>query len=857
MNDSLAKGTSIITQGTDSLDAIKSAMVTWQSVPTAAIRFADLRITSLQSSAPDEVNLVTMAETPVNRRFLGPGDGTVALTRVVFNVTTGKISEADVILNSLCRFSTNLAAGTYDLQSILTHELGHVLGCDHAVAQNDTMFAVTGFREFFQRYLSPDSVSFATFTYPETNRLITLGRISGTVRKQGQPVFGASVTAMDLQRNLIYTSLSEPDGSFSITGPIAGKYAVVVEPLNGPTAVEDLVMQGSDAYYRNLNATFRTLVRERDMDDDEDDDEIVLDEVETDLDFELSSKAATLNIDRLGRGDPETGAGFLAVGTVVVNPGERFALLIGGSGVSKVTKLEDVRILGSGMVIDSSRPVKVLRNDLGKEVGISVVVDVAQDASPGPRTILLRSEDEQVVSTGGILVFQRALPALTLYMPYFITSPDQYTGLALANTASVPASVKIASRDSQGALIYDQDAIVPADLSIAAGAQTARLERQIFNLPPSSQQSGTITLESDTRELQGFYLSGDLKSTYLDGAEAFTQAYKQLYFIDVLQNARTVTEVHLMNVKDAPLPVTLRLVGADGKTLRGPLSRTIPPRGKIGDPVSSIFGYSGDLSSAHVVASAGIEALAGFGLTKQKDTVFGMNAVPPERAGAMLYSPHLAVGHFAVNYSTRLNIVNIGASASSVAIELLGDDGDYLPGARLDTPVAIPAGAHRTVDIGTCFGLSKFPTQGAIRVVANSGAKLLANIIFGDGNPSAAQLSFAAALTLSATGANRFLFSQVAQGQGFYTGVAFMAPVGAEVRIQVFDSAGKVTGSTSMMLLPCQRHVSLLHDLIPTTGGQVGGYVKVTSTNPVVAFELFGSTSGQFLSAVPLQRLPE
>jgi hypothetical protein len=142
-------------------------------------------------------------------------------------------------------------------------------------------------------------------------------------------------------------------------------------------------------------------------------------------------------------------------------------------------------------------------------------------------------------------------------------------------------------------------------------------------------------------------------------------------------------------------------------------------------------------------------------------------------------------------------------------------------------------------------------------VAANTEAKLLANIVFGDGDPSAAQLGFAAALSLSRTGATRFLFSQVAQGQGFYTGVAFMAPVGAELRIQVFDSAGNVTGSTSMILLPCQRHVSLLHDLIPTTGGQVGGYVKVIATNPVIAFELFGSTGGQFLSAVPLQRLPD
>jgi hypothetical protein len=79
--------------------------------------------------------------------------------------------------------------------------------------------------------------------------------------------------------------------------------------------------------------------------------------------------------------------------------------------------------------------------------------------------------------------------------------------------------------------------------------------------------------------------------------------------------------------------------------------------------------------------------------------------------------------------------------------------------------------------------------------------------------------------------------------------------VGAEIRIEVFGQKGLVTGSSSVNLLPGQRKVSLLRDLIPSTAGQTGGYVKVTSTNPVIAFELFGATNGKFLSAVPPQRV--
>src|SRR5206468_2813930 len=157
------------------------------------------------------------------------------------------------------------------------------------------------------------------------------------------------------------------------------------------------------------------------------------------------------------------------------------------------------------------------------------------------------------VSHDGLVVSPRSLPARSLHIPYLFASPVQYTGIALANPTPTPAAVHISARDNLGSLIYDANSIVPADLSVGDGAQIARLERQIFNLPAGTRQSGSITVESDNHNLQGFFLTGDLNSTFLDGAEAFTQAYKELYFPDVIQNSNTATEIHLMNVKNDPV----------------------------------------------------------------------------------------------------------------------------------------------------------------------------------------------------------------------------------------------------------------------------------------------------------------
>jgi hypothetical protein len=170
-------------------------------------------------------------------------------------------------------------------------------------------------------------------------------------------------------------------------------------------------------------------------------------------------------------------------------------------------------------------------------------------------------------------------------------------------------------------------------------------------------------------------------------------------------------------------------------------------------------------------------------------------------------------------------------------------------------PIDLPRGGHLSIDVESYFGLSGRKVQGSIAVSASPGSKLIGNVVFGNGNPVAEPVDFAAALPLRGKGETNFVFSQVAQAHGFYTGVAFLAPAGAELQIEVFRTDGTVVGRHSAVLDPGERLVSILEHLIPATAEQVGGYVKVSSSNPVIAFELFGAQDGEFLSAVPPQPL--
>jgi hypothetical protein len=98
-------------------------------------------------------------------------DGTLAKTSVTFDVNTGEIFDADIEVNSAYNDLTVGDSGVqYDLQSILTHEVGHFIGIAHTLDPNATMFASYTPGTFSIRTLSPDDTMAACTVYPPTRQ---------------------------------------------------------------------------------------------------------------------------------------------------------------------------------------------------------------------------------------------------------------------------------------------------------------------------------------------------------------------------------------------------------------------------------------------------------------------------------------------------------------------------------------------------------------------------------------------------------------------------------------------------------------------------------------------------------------
>ncbi len=241
-----------ITADSDPLGALQAAMDAWTSVPTSSIVFNSLTLTPIDTSQGDRLHLITLADTPGNRSIVGDA---VAVTRT-FTDSGGNIVDSDIVFNPILPFSTTLQSGTFDLQTVATHELGHALGASHSGVLTATMFFAVRRASNLQGTLSPDDVAFANEVYPENGVTQGLASITGSVTlSAGGPVRGALVTAVDPGNGVVIGSITGADGAYAITDLPPGRYFVYAEPADGPVAPDQLAAAGQGA-----NTNFSTAV---------------------------------------------------------------------------------------------------------------------------------------------------------------------------------------------------------------------------------------------------------------------------------------------------------------------------------------------------------------------------------------------------------------------------------------------------------------------------------------------------------------------------------------------------------------------------------------------------------------------
>jgi len=224
--------------------AVARAFDTWQNVPTASVAFTFAGFTSAEPLDEDGISVLGFSNEPDMDRVLGA-------TAFVVDDVTGELLESDIFFNSVFPWSTSETGvpGRFDLQSVATHEIGHLVGLGHS-ALGETDIRPTGGRRVIasgavmfpiamaagtttDRTLQPDDVAGVSNAYPDAGFASRTGSISGRVLLNGRPVFGAHVVAFDLQTGELVGGFSlTAQGEFVIAGLRPGAHMVRVEPLD-------------------------------------------------------------------------------------------------------------------------------------------------------------------------------------------------------------------------------------------------------------------------------------------------------------------------------------------------------------------------------------------------------------------------------------------------------------------------------------------------------------------------------------------------------------------------------------------------------------------------------------------------
>ncbi len=209
--------------------AVEQGFQVWEDVEGSGLSFprgADT--TSVNWS--DHSSRLVMVDNGNLSGFFPPGSGVVAITPIVYSTGSGQILDADILFNGSESFATD-GSGSYDIQDILTHEVGHLVGLDHSPVRGATMWPWVSLNEWHHASLSGDEIMGAAAVSPVAG----LSVLSGSVKKATGPAAKGALVSVIHQATgqLAATAVTNSSGSWTVKGLPDGAYLIYASPVEG------------------------------------------------------------------------------------------------------------------------------------------------------------------------------------------------------------------------------------------------------------------------------------------------------------------------------------------------------------------------------------------------------------------------------------------------------------------------------------------------------------------------------------------------------------------------------------------------------------------------------------------------
>jgi hypothetical protein len=220
------------------------AFGTWTAVSDVGLSSQFSGFTAADPFVDDGANVIGFMARPEFPTVLGA-------TTFDLDMVTGAIRESDIFLNTIFPWSVAASgeANRYDVQSVMTHEIGHLLGLGHSalgeteprpgggrtvLGKRAVMFPIAYPRANIEdRTLEADDLAGITDVYGTSQARQRLGAISGRVTLNGTGLVGAHVTAFSPSTGALTAGFTlNEQGDFVIDGLPPGMYIVRAEPLD-------------------------------------------------------------------------------------------------------------------------------------------------------------------------------------------------------------------------------------------------------------------------------------------------------------------------------------------------------------------------------------------------------------------------------------------------------------------------------------------------------------------------------------------------------------------------------------------------------------------------------------------------
>jgi hypothetical protein len=453
----------------------------------------------------------------------------------------------------------------------------------------------------------------------------------------------------------------------------------------------------------------------------------------------------------------------------------------------------------------------------------------------------------------------------TILFPHFEGDAQRYTGIALANWGTVPADVVLTAYDNSGAQLGSSKPIInPRVLTLPPQSQMAVLAEQVHGIDFLAPRSGWIQARSTSSEVTGFFLDGNFSQTILTGATAADRAGTTLYFTRAQAGGNNTSGnpysnlLEIVNPNPEPTNVVLKLFNPSGGLVTQ-TARTLPAMGRLSQDLRSAFQLSPIVDSGTVQVTSALPVI-GYQSIDGGTTVYSLPAQKLSTANR-LYSAQFVSGNvLGLRYFSEVNLVNTSDQNRTVQLLLVGDDGNPVNVPGNPATQTLSPGSQKRLRGHALFGLPDplFASSAAVGslTLVSDGSGVIGDILFGE----AVSGRFMASMPLDDSPASEMILSQVAQGSGagvkpYYTGIAIYNPNSTDVKVtvQVYSEQGEITGSATLPIGRGSRISKTLPEIVPSVTQQLRGYIRISATAPVIAYELFGDQEATFLASVPAQ----